>query len=110
MRGWCSSLVLIILAAVTTATAAVAQPAQRPRVLPRAHAPQSRVPLWRAPPGLMQNGRVAMPVAANLHLGVGRYSVVEPARPRSHTEPISRTSDIARRDRGIAAVGLSLRF
>ena len=107
MRWWCSGMMLSIAAA---APSAVAQTRPQPEAPPRVHAPQIRAPVWRAPAGVMQNGRVAVPVAGNLHVGVGRYSVVEPARARTHTESIARTADIARRDRGIAAVGLSLRF
>ncbi|HYD13344.1 MAG TPA: hypothetical protein VEC11_10900 [Allosphingosinicella sp.] len=92
-----------------TATAAVAQPAPRQADSQhRAEAPPARI--WRAPPGPMQEGRLGLPLAGNMHFGVGRFSVPEPARPRTHTEPISRTADIGRRHRGIAAVGLSLRF
>ena len=103
MRCWCSGPVLAMLAVATAAQAAPAPERQAPPDPPRAR-------IWREPPGPMQNGQVAMPVAGNLHVGVGRYSVAEPARPRTHTEPIARSADIARRDRGIAAVGISLRF
>jgi hypothetical protein len=51
-----------------------------------------------------------MPVVGNLHIGVGRFSVAGQARLRAHPESMGRAADIARGDRGRAAVGLSLRF
>ena len=91
------------------ATAAAAQQAPTaPNRQPRAEQPQARI--WRAPDGPLQEGRLGAPVADNVQFGVGRFSVPEPARLRTHTEPISRSTDVPRRNRGIAAVGLSLRF
>ncbi len=52
----------------------------------------------------------AVPLGRRVHLGVGRFAVPELARPRSHTEPQHRAADIRRRDRGIAAMGVSVRF
>jgi hypothetical protein len=43
-------------------------------------------------------------------IGIGRFNVPELARPRSHTEPERRPGDVRRRDRGIAAVGISYSF
>jgi hypothetical protein len=104
MRSWCFGPVLLMLA-----TTAAAQPAAPP---PDRHArgdpPPARI--WRAPPGPVREGRLGLPLAGNLQLGVGRFSVPEPPRPRTHTEPISRSADVPRRHRGVAAVGLSLRF
>ena len=58
-----------------------------------------------------RNGLIAaMPVSENVIFGVGRFSVTEIARPATHVEPAHRAADIRRRDRGIAAVGVSLRF
>ena len=104
MRIWCSGPVLLLF----TATAAAQTSSPQPQRAPRAEQPPARI--WREPPGPLPGGRLAMPVAGNLHFGVGRYSVLEPARPRTHTEPIARSAEIARRNRGIAAVGFSLRF
>lgn len=101
MRFWCLFLLLMLPASAAAAQTAAPRPPQRAE-------PPARI--WRAPPGPMQNGRIGMPVAGNLQLGVGRFSVSEQPRPRTHTEPLARGADIARRDRGIAAVGLSLRF
>ena len=91
------------------ATAAAAQPiAPQPDRQPRAEQP--RMPVWRAPAGPLREGRLGLPVAGNLQLGVGRFSVQELARLRTHTEPISRSMTVPRRNLGIAAIGLSLRF
>ena len=45
-----------------------------------------------------------------LLIGVGRFNVPELARPRTYTEPERRPADVRRRDRGIAAVGISYSF
>jgi hypothetical protein len=100
MRAWC--LVLILL--VATPAAAQQLPVQSPR------AEQSRARIWREPPGPVRQGRLGMPVAGNLEVAVGRFSGPQSTRPHTHTEPISRIADISRRERGRAAVGLSLRF
>jgi len=100
MRCWCSSPML----ALTPAAQAAPAPERQARPEP----PHVRV--WREPPGPMQNGRVAIPVADNLQLGLGRFSVSEPAPTRTHTEPMSRGADAVLRDLGITAVRLSLRF
>lgn len=105
MRKWCSGPVLLMLAVTAAAQAAPPPPSAPPS---RPEPPRARI--WREPPGPMQSGRLGVPVAGNLQVGVGRFSVPEPARLRTHTEPISRIADTMRRDRGIAAVGLSLRF
>jgi hypothetical protein len=102
MHAWCSGPVLLVLAGAAQATP---PPPDRP---PRSEQPRPHI--WRELPGPIQDSRIAVPVAGNFHIGVGRFSVLAPARPRTHTEPIGRAGDIARRNRGIAAVGLSLRF
>ena len=103
MRICCSGPILLLL----TANAAAQT---RPAPDPSQPADPPPVRIWRGPPGPLPDGRLAMPMAGNLHFGVGRYAVLEPARPRTHTEPIARSAEIARRHRGIAAVGISLRF
>ena len=52
----------------------------------------------------------AFPLRNNLDIGVGRFSVPEIARPRTHVEADRQPSAVRSRDRGIAAVGVSLRF
>jgi hypothetical protein len=49
-------------------------------------------------------------VGANTFIAVGRFSVIEPPRPRTHTERERSPTSVLPRERGIAAVGLSLRF
>jgi hypothetical protein len=104
MRLWCSGPILLL----AVSAAAEASPPQAERQPPRPEQPPARI--WRAPPGPMQGGRFGLPLAGNVQVGVGRFSVLEPARPRTHTEPIARGAEIGRRSRGIAAVGVSLRF
>lgn len=105
MLSWCSGPVLLLAA---VATAAPAAPPQTPAPPPRPEPPPARI--WREPPGPVQEGRIGMPVVGNLHIGVGRFSVAGQARLRAHPESMGRAADIARGDRGRAAVGLSLRF
>ena len=104
MRCWCPVPVLLLLT-----TAAAAQPVP-PQHADQRRAEQPPVRIWRAPPGPVLDGRLGLPLASGMQVGVGRFAVPEPARPPTHTEPITRSADIARRHRGIAAVGLSLRF
>ncbi|HTU10597.1 MAG TPA: hypothetical protein VMG08_06815 [Allosphingosinicella sp.] len=104
MRAFRSIPMLIILG---LGAAAQAAPPQKPEPQP---AGEPRARIWREPPGPMRDGRFGMPVVDRLHVGVGRFGVTEPARPRTHTEPIGRAADVSRRDRGIAAVGLFMRF
>jgi hypothetical protein len=100
MRAWCSCPLLLL--ALTAAA-----PPQAPAPRPPPEQPRARI--WREPPGAMENGRFGMPVAGNLHVGLGRFSGSEMTRS-THTEPIGRSGDIVRRERGRAAVGISLRF
>lgn len=63
------------------------------------------------PPGGRGSGLIAaMPLSDRLTIGVGRFRALELARPRTHVEPDRRPTDVRSRDRGIAAVGVSLRF
>ncbi len=52
----------------------------------------------------------AFPIDENLQIGLGRFRVAEPARPRTHMEPERAPTDLRRRERGVAAIGMSLRF
>ena len=59
----------------------------------------------------LRNGLIAtLPIDDDLQLAVGRFRVAEPARPRTHMEPERAPTDLRRRERGVAAVGMSLRF
>ena len=103
MRAWWSGPMLLLLA-----SPAAAQTARSPA--DRSLQPRAQPLVWRAPPGPLAGGRLGLPIAGNLQLGVGRFAGPELTRPRTHTEPIGRTTEIGRRQRGMAAVGLSLRF
>ena len=78
----------------------------------RAPPPNFRMPSGdlREAPGPRRNGLIAaLPVNANMTLGIGRFSSSAP-RPRDHVEAEPRPADLRRRDRGVAAVGVSIRF
>ncbi|HEX8640645.1 MAG TPA: hypothetical protein VF704_05760 [Allosphingosinicella sp.] len=58
-----------------------------------------------------RNGLIAAyPVAANVQVGIGRFAVPEIARPRTNVERERDPTGVRPRDRGIAAVGISLSF
>ena len=61
-----------------------------------------------APP---RNGLIgAVSLDDRVTIGVGRFNVVEIARPLTNTEPARRPADVRRRHQGIAAVGISYSF
>ena len=62
------------------------------------------------PPGPLRNGLIGASLDERTLIGVGRFTVVELARPRTHTEPERRPGDVRRRHQGIAAVGISYSF
>ncbi len=115
--------VLIFLSVLASAGAAAAQPGyvstiapigigstfeNRPQDLPDFPMPGGDLRETGAP---RRNGLIAaMPLGDRVTLGVGRFRVTEIARPATHVEPAHRSTDVRRRDRGIAAVGVSLRF
>jgi hypothetical protein len=58
-----------------------------------------------------RNGLIAaVPINGDLQIGIGRFRVVEPARPRTNMEPERAPTDLRRREKGVAAIGMSLRF
>ena len=58
-----------------------------------------------------RNGLIAaFPVDRNVEIGLGRFRVVDPARPRTNTEFDRQPMSVRPRERGIAAIGVSLRF
>jgi hypothetical protein len=67
---------------------------------------------WREAAGEAPRGGLiaTVPLAPDLQVALGRFTVVELARPRTHTETERRPADVRRRDNGIAAVGISYRF
>lgn len=114
---------LIFFSLLASATPAAAQLNYVPVLAPQGIASafedrRPNLPDFRMPAGdLRQAGAprrnsliATMPLSEDLTLGVGRFSVVEIARPATHVEPAHRAADVRRRDRGIAAVGINLRF
>jgi len=77
-----------------------------------ANLPNFRMPrdLSRAPEPERNGLIAALPLGERLTLGVGRFPVLELPRARTHTEREPRPADVRRRERGIAAIGVSLRF
>ena len=64
---------------------------------------------WPGEPS--RNGLLAaFPIDRNVEIGVGRFRVQDPARPRTHTEFERQPMSVRPRERGIAAVGVSFRF
>ena len=51
-----------------------------------------------------------VPLADNVELGIGRFSVQDTARRRSHIETERHPTDMRLRHRGIAGLGLKLSF
>jgi hypothetical protein len=65
----------------------------------------------RQPGAQRSNGLLAaVPLHDNLEIGVGRFLVPELAQPRTYMESDRQPTAVRPRDRGIAAVGVSLRF
>jgi hypothetical protein len=58
-----------------------------------------------------RNGLIgALDVGDGVTIGIGRFTVPEIARPRSHMESERQPAGVRTRDRGIAALGISVRF
>jgi hypothetical protein len=107
MRSWLIGPASCVASCVAWAPASAAPP---PASGPAAEAPPPRVP-YRPAPAPFPGGIVgALPLAPNMQLSIGRFTIAGPARPRTHTEPAHRLADVRRGDRGIAAIGVSLRF
>jgi hypothetical protein len=117
MRG------LVFISCLAVAGPAAAQLGYDPMIvaadpapwIPSRHAPPPhfRMPRGdlREAPGPRPNGLIAaMPLGGRLTVGVGRFQVVEQPRPRTYNEHEPRPADVRRRERGIAAVGFSVRF
>ena len=76
-------------------------------------APEFRMPQddLQRPAEPRRNGLLAaFPVDRNVEIGIGRFRVVDPARPHTNTEFDRQPMSVRPRERGIAAVGVSLRF
>lgn len=85
---------------------------------PFAAPPARTLPQFRMSPGDLRapgeprrNGLIATyPLRDNLHVAVGRFLVPAIARPRTHMERDRAPAGTRPRDRGVAAIGFSLRF
>ena len=113
---------LLFLSCLADAGPAAAQLGYDPLIVAADPAPwlpsrQAPPPDFRMPqgdlreaPGPRRSGLIAaLPIRTNMTLGVGRFASSAP-RPRSHTEAEPRPADMRRRERGVAAVGVSIRF
>ena len=99
------------ISSATLVGPAIAAPSQPVR--PRAGSPDFRMPegdLRRAGAPDRSGLIAAYPIQENLQIGIGRFVVPELARPRTNMERESHPSTVRGRERGIAAVGFSLRF
>ena len=69
-------------------------------------------PELRAPAGsAVRPGMLAqLPVGDGAAIGVGRFSVLDPPRPRTHVENERHPSDVGRRHRGIGGLGFRMNF
>lgn len=79
------------------------------RRLPRVAITQDRYDERGFP--VVRNGIVAsVEVDENVSIGIGRFNVVEIARPTTNIEPMGTATEVRRRGRNIAALGVSVRF
>lgn len=99
------------ISSVTLVGPTIAAPSEPVR--PRAGSPDFRMPdgdLRRAGAPDRSGLIAAYPVQENLQIGIGRFVVPELARPRTNMEREQHPTAMRGRERGIAAVGFSLRF
>jgi hypothetical protein len=60
---------------------------------------------------VVRNGIVAsVEVQDNISIGVGRFNIVEIARPTANIEPMGAAAQVRRPGRNIAALGVNIRF
>ena len=93
----------IMVGALACATAPPAE--AQTRVEPRL-GPASSLPSMGGAGGML----ALMPVGEEATIGLGRFAVPDPPRPRTHTEHERDPTAVHRRQRGIGGVGLKLRF
>ena len=108
-------LVLPAAAEAQTSRSALVAPVEAGSIIvpARSGLPDFRMPPGdlRAPPGPARNGLIGtIPLRRDLQIAIGRFAVPELAGPRTNIESERRSAEVRRRDRGIAAVGFSLRF
>ena len=110
------ALLAAVPAAAQTSGAALLRPMEAPSG--SSSATRSTLPDFTGPEGDLRRGGdirrsgliAAYQIAPNVQVGVGRFSVPELARPRTHMERDRNPTAVRSRDRGIAAVGFSLSF
>jgi len=111
---------LLLFSCLAGSAPAAAQLGYDPMIVaadPAPWLPSRQPPAFRMPPGYLREAPgprptgliAALPVHANMTLGIGRFSSSAP-RPRNHTEAEPRPVEMRRRERGVAAVGVSIRF
>jgi hypothetical protein len=109
MRRLCVALAATCaLGAAAAAHAAAAEP--RKGRAPKEESPRIDTDL-RAPPGAAPGGMLALaPLGEAGAIGLGRFSVPEPPRPRTNLEPERHPTDVSRSRRGIGGLGLRMVF
>ena len=106
-------LLAAVPAAAQTSGAALVGPLERPAIAFDRRPIDFRPPDGdlRDPGSPPRNGLIAAwRINEDLEIGIGRFAVPEIARPRTHMESERNPTAVRPRDRGIAAVGFSLRF
>ena len=109
------TLLIAAPAAAQMSGAALLAPLERG---PNASASRPRGPDFRVPegdlryPGEPQRNRLIanFSVNRNLDVGFGRFSIPDPARPRTNMESDRQPTSVRGRERRMAGVGFSLRF
>ncbi|HEX8194524.1 MAG TPA: hypothetical protein VF552_16675 [Allosphingosinicella sp.] len=108
MRRLCVALAATCTLGAAATTAADATPRradplkeQSPRIDPDLRPPPGSAPADMLP---------LAPLGDTAAIGLGRFSVPEPARPRTHVEPERDPTDVSRRRRGIGGLGLRMAF
>lgn len=102
---------LCVALAATCALAAAAAHAEPRKSRPAKQESPRIDPDLRPPPGSGSADMVALaPIGERGAIGLGRFSVLEPPRPRTHLEPERDPTDVGRRRRGIGGLGLRMVF
>jgi hypothetical protein len=111
-RRPCAAVAATIL--LIAAGPAGAQQSRRPAIapiLPAADIADADARLLAAPAATPRSRMIHVrTLGDNIEFGIGRYAVPEIARPRTHMEADRYPTDVRRRGRGIAGVGLKLSF
>ena len=84
---------------------AIAQPARAP---PNPNDPRLRPELREPPRG--ERLIALVPMGTDAAIGLGRFSIAEPPRPRTNIEPERNPADVGRDRRNIGGLGLRIIF